>query len=157
MMFCQKCVTKLVDGRCPRCNPIVEKPPQERESHGSPPAETKSLHELGSYRNALPPTNFPDSGGFSSDEFVPDEFTNFLNFEKMITPAHIRSIYKPVSIAIVIGMLFVMFSGGSAMFFLGLINGAILLILFRIACEILLSLSSIQKKMSEIENKTEAE
>jgi len=132
MMFCQKCVTKLVDGRCPRCNPLAEiKSPEERES----------------YRNTPPPANFPDV-----DEY---EFINFLKIEKMITPARIKAIYMPVSIVIVVGMLVVMFSGTVAMFFLGLINGVIFIILFRIACEILLSLSSIHKKLDEAESKTE--
>jgi len=141
MIFCQKCVTKLIDGRCPKCNPAVEVRPFEAKH-----SETKPPQNQESYRNALPPIppiNFSNS----------DEIWEFLSIETEITPACIKSIYMPVLIAIVVGTLLTMFSGGVGMFFLGLVGGAVVLILFRIACEILLSLSSINKKLS----KTEAE
>ena len=135
MMFCQKCVTKLIDGQCPRCNPAAEvKPPKEQEIYG----------------NALPYINLYTKTSNS------DEVENFLSFKTMLTPTQIKSIYLPVSIIIIVGMLIAMLSGGVAMFFLGLTTGAILLVVFRFACEILLSLSSINEKLNEADGKSEA-
>ena len=134
MMFCQKCVTKLVDGRCPRCNPAGE-------------SKSSWLHEVRDLMNTPRPANLQDQ----------DAIVKFLNFGINLTPAQVKGMYIPVSVAIVIGMLIAMFSGGAGMFFLGAIGGVVVLVLFRIACELLILLRCIHDKLSEADSKTETE
>ena len=77
----------------------------------------------------------------------------FLNFDELVTPTIILIVYCIVNILIVIGVLTSLFSGFWS-FIAGLIGGVIGLILWRVACEVMLLLFRIHAQLGDIARNT---
>ena len=128
-MFCTKCGTKVEEGstQCPQCGEAVG---------------TQDANKGVTF--TLPPVKLPDKG----------QFRSFLSFDTMITPIIMKVLYVLGSIGIVIAMLFTMFSGGAAMFFLGLLGLIVGLVVYRVLCEQMLLFFIINQKLSDIRDNT---
>lgn len=126
-MFCTKCGAKFEEGSqtCAQCGAAVQQ--QDNKAGGG-------------ITVSLPPVNLPDKG----------QFMRFLSFDALITPVIMKALYIIVSVIIIIGMLFSMFSGTVGMFFVGLFGGILALVFFRVVCEQMLLFFSINEKLREI-------
>jgi len=135
-MFCTKCGTKFEEGNenCIQCGEVVQK-------HETTPAPAVGNQGI---TVTLPPVKLPDKGQFKS----------FLNFETLITPVIMKALYIIGSIAIILSMLFMMFSDGIAQFFLGLIAGIVGLVAYRIFCEQILLFFTMNQKLGDIRDNT---
>ncbi len=77
----------------------------------------------------------------------------FLNFDELVTPTIILIVYWIVNVLIVIGVITSLFNGFWS-FIAGLIGGAIGLILWRVACEVMLLLFRIHAQLGDIVRNT---
>jgi hypothetical protein len=77
----------------------------------------------------------------------------FLTFDEMVTPAIILIVYWIVNILIVIGALSTLFSGFWG-FIAGVIGAAVGLILWRVACEMMLVVFRIHAQLADIVQNT---
>ena len=134
-MFCTKCGTKLEEGntQCPQCGEAV-----------GTQAKTQETNNAGGVTLTLPPVKLPDKS----------QFRSFLSFDIMITPMIMKVLYVIGSIGIIIAMLFTMFSGSVAGFFLGLLGGILGLVFYRVLCEQMLLFFTINSKLGDIRDNT---
>ena len=123
-MFCTKCGTSVEQGnnQCPQCG------------------ERVGGHAEGGVTLTIPPVKLPDR----------NQFGRFLNFDAMITPSIMKVLYVIISIGIIIGSLFIMFSGGFLSFLGGLVGCILMLVLFRVMCEQMLLFFIINRNLGEI-------
>jgi hypothetical protein len=83
----------------------------------------------------------------------PGWFGRFLNFEIMITPSIIKWLFIIGAVVIILGCLIVMFRGGGAGFIGGLIAAPIILVYFRVLCELMIVFFAIHKETVTIKSK----
>ena len=95
-----------------------------------------------------------NSGGPPANMQNQDKVASFLSFDVMITPAIMKIIYIVGSVAIALGALVAMFTGGIPGFFAGLIGGAIALVFFRVWCELLILFFKMHGDIKQIKNNT---
>ena len=123
-MFCQECGTRFTEGAT-SCSQCGKAAGQNQNSGTS-----------------IPPNQ------------APDRMASFLSFDVMITPMIMKIIYIVGSVVIALAALVAMFTGGVAGFFGGLIGGAIMLVFFRVWCEILILFFKMRSDIQQIQKDT---
>ena len=138
-MFCQECGTKFAEGTttCSQCGPAANQVQNSGALQASPP-------------NPPSPPSPPNPPNPPSQ----DNIGSFLSFDVMITPMIMKIIYIVGSVIIALAALVAMFTGGVPGFFGGLIGGAIMLIFFRVWCEILILFFKMRTEIQQIRNNT---